>query len=46
MTVWLPLLIVFLILGTLRKGGDGRKVDLGFVVVILVLTLIAWSGNS
>ena len=46
MLVWLPLLIVFLVLGTLSKGGHRRKVDLGFVVVILVLTLIAWSANS
>ena len=45
MAVWLPLLIVFLVLGTLRKGGHGRKVDVGFVVVVLVLALIAWSGN-
>jgi hypothetical protein len=45
MAVWLPLLIVFLILTTLRKGGHRRKVDLGFVVVILILTLVAWSGN-
>ena len=45
MLVWLPLLVVFLVLGTLRKGMHGSKVDLGFVVVILVLTLVAWSGN-
>ena len=45
MAVWLPLLIVFLVLGALSKSGHGRKVDLGFVVVILVLTLIAWGGN-
>ena len=45
MAVCLSLLVVFLVLGTLSKGGHGRKVDLGFVVVILVLTLIAWSGN-
>lgn len=46
MVVWLPLLIVFLVLGTLRKGVHGSKVDLGFVVLILVLTLMAWSANS
>ena len=45
MLAWLPLLIVVLVLGALRKGVHGSKVDLGFVVVILVLTLVAWSGN-
>ncbi len=42
MAVWLPLLILILVLTTIRKNGHERKGDLGFVVVILVVALLAW----
>ncbi len=42
MAVWLPLLILILVLTTSRKSGHERKGDLGYVVVILVVALLAW----
>ena len=45
MAVWLPLLILVLVLSTIHRGGRERKGDLGFVVVILVLTLLVWGSQ-
>ena len=41
MATWLPILILILVLSTIRKNGHERKGDLGFVVVILVVALLA-----
>lgn len=45
MIVWVPLLILALIFTTKRKSGGERRVDLGFVIVILVLAWLAWSSQ-
>ncbi len=42
MAALLPLLILLLVLGTIRKGSHEHKGDLGFVVIVLVLALLAW----
>ncbi len=42
MELWLPLLLVVLVLGCTRKSANGRRCDLGFVVVILSIALLAW----
>ncbi len=42
MAAWLPLIILILVLGSIRKSGHTRKGDLGFVVLILVLVLLIW----
>ncbi len=43
MAAWLSLLILILVLTAIRKGGHAHKGDLGFVVVILVVALLAFS---
>ena len=43
MAAWLPLLILILVLSMIRKSGHERKGDLGYVVVILVVALLALS---
>jgi len=41
MTLWLPLLLVVLVFSCGRKAGMGRRCDLGLVVVMLSVALIA-----
>ena len=41
MATWLPILILILVLSMIRKSGHERKIDLGYVVVILVVALLA-----
>ena len=41
MAAWLPILILILVLTLIRKSGHERKLDLGYVVVILVVALLA-----
>ncbi|CAG0937360.1 hypothetical protein TFLX_06286 [Thermoflexales bacterium] len=45
MIVWIPLLVLALVFTTKRKNGSGRRVDLGFVIVILILAWLAWSSQ-
>ena len=40
MVAWIPLLILFLVLGTRHKTGHEHKGDFGLVVVILVIALL------
>jgi hypothetical protein len=41
MAVWLPILLVVLVFSCARKAGTGRRCDLGLVVVMLSVALIA-----
>jgi hypothetical protein len=41
MALWLPLLLVVLVFGCAHKAGAGRRCDLGLVVVMLSVALIA-----
>ena len=41
MALWLPLLLVVLVFSCGRKAGNGRRCDLGLVVVMLSVALIA-----
>ena len=41
MTLFIPLLLVVLVFGCARKAGTGRRCDLGFVVIMLSVVLIA-----
>jgi len=41
MALWLPLLLVVLVFSCGRRAGTGRRCDLGLVVVMLSVALIA-----
>ena len=41
MELWLPVVIIVLLLTCGRKSATGRRCDLGFVVVMLSLALLA-----
>ena len=41
MTLWLPLLLVILVFSCAHKSGASRRCDLGLVVVMLSVVLIA-----
>jgi hypothetical protein len=41
MAIWLPLLLVVLVFSCARKSATGRRCDLGLVVVMLSVALIA-----
>ncbi len=41
MAIWLPLLLVILVFSCAHKAGAGRRCDLGLVVVMLSVALIA-----
>jgi hypothetical protein len=40
MALWLPLLLVVLVFSCGRKASNGRRCDLGLVVVMLSLALL------
>ncbi len=46
MAALLSLVILLLVLSAIHKGSHERKGDLGFVVVVLVLTLLVWGLQS
>jgi hypothetical protein len=45
MAILLPILIVALVLVTLSKSGPKRKLDLGFLIMILVAALLLSSAH-
>jgi hypothetical protein len=45
MAILLPILIAALVLVTLTKSGHKRKLDLGFLIMILVAALLLGSAQ-